>query len=280
MTTRFLCIATLASIFGACSSIPDRTPALNQASSRLEAARSDPQVGLLAPDELKRADEAVQAAEKARLGGSPPASVDHLAYLARQRVVMAQETASGRAADAVTASAAAERDKLRLSMRTQEADKAERQLAAADATAVRSQARVSDLETQLKDLNAKPTPRGIVVTLGDVLFDSGKSQLMPEGQRSMAKLAEVFKQDPKRKATIEGYTDSVGAAELNLALSQRRADSVMTALLSLGVPLDRLSVLGHGEEMPVASNDTAAGRQMNRRVEIVFVQQSGDLSMR
>ena len=207
-----------------------------------------------------------------------------------------------------TAGAGAERDRMRLAERTNESDMAKSdaemakaqlaasqqanaqktaELAAADADAAalrdkarmdRGDARVNDLEIQLKDLNAKKTDRGIVVALGDVLFDSGKSQLQAEGARNMGKLAEVFKANPTTKATIEGYTDSVGSASSNLELSGRRAGAVMSALVGLGVPADRLSMRSHGEEMPVASNDTASGRQMNRRVEIVFAPQ-GDETM-
>ena len=89
----------------------------------------------------------------------------------------------------------------------------------------------------------------------------------------MTKLADFFKRYPQRSATIEGYTDSIGTDSANLMLSERRASSVMTALVSLGVPSDRLSTRAHGAQMPVADNGTSAGRQMNRRVEVVFAPQ-------
>lgn len=161
------------------------------------------------------------------------------------------------------------------------------ELAEADAAAQRAQAqvarrdaRVSDLEMQLQDMNLRKTERGIVVTLGDVLFDSGRAQLLPDAGRNMDKLAAVFRRDPARRATIEGYTDSVGDAGANVELSGRRASAVMGALVSLGVAPDHLSTRAHGEAMPTASNATAAGRQLNRRVEIVFVPQGDELSMK
>ena len=161
------------------------------------------------------------------------------------------------------------------------------ELAAADAASKldqarveRRDARVNDLEMQLKDLNAKKTDRGLVVTLSDVLFDAGKSELLPEGARNMAKLAEVFKRNPQRKALIEGYTDSVGSASSNVDLSNRRANSVMSALVNLGVAADHLSTRGFGADQPAASNSTAAGRQMNRRVEIVFAPQGDEISLK
>jgi len=291
MKTRIFALATLAAALAACSSVPDRNNALEQARTRFNAAQSNPQVSSLAPDELKRAGDSLRAADKAWSDKATLATIDHLAYMTTQRVVIATETASSKASQAVTAGAAAERDKARLDARTGEADAAKQQLAAseqsnaqktaalatADANAMRDQARVdrrdakvSDLEMQLKDLNAKKTERGMVVTLGDVLFDSGKSRLLPDGSRNMVKLADVFKKNPQSKASIEGYTDSVGSASANQDLSQRRASAVMAELVNQGVPVDRLSTRAHGEEAPAATNDTAAGRQMNRRVEIVF----------
>jgi outer membrane protein OmpA-like peptidoglycan-associated protein len=293
MKTSIFVLATLAAALSACSTVPDRNVALEQARGRVQSAQGDQQVSSLAPDELKRATDSLSAADKAWNDRATLATVDHLAYMTIQRVVIAKDTASSKASQAVTAGAAAERDKMRLEARTGEADAAKQKLAvseqsnaqktaalaAADANAQRDQARVdrrdarvSDLETQLKDLNAKKTERGMVVTLGDVLFDSGKSKLLPDGSRNMSKLADVFKNNPQSKASIEGYTDSVGSASSNQDLSQRRASAVMADLVSKGVPADRLSTRAHGEEDPAATNDTAAGRQMNRRVEIVFGQ--------
>ena len=285
MNTRILALSTLAvAMLSACSSMPNSNTALDQARLRVKSAQADSQVAALAPEEMKRASDSLGTAEKAWAEHVAPATLDHLSYMTVQRVVIAQETASGRASQAVTAGAAAERDKMRLAQRTNEADAAQQklataeqsntrktaELAAADANAALTQARNRDLETQLKDLNAKQTDRGIVVTLGDVLFHTGQSQLMPEGARNMTKLADVFKRNPDRRASIEGYTDSVGASGANLELSQRRADTVMTALVNQGVAADHLSTRAHGEQNPAADNATLAGRKMNRRVEIVF----------
>jgi outer membrane protein OmpA-like peptidoglycan-associated protein len=285
MNARILLLSTLAvATLSACSSIPNSNTALDQARLRVQSIQADPQVAALAPDETKRASDSLRTAEKAWAEEVAPATVSHLSYMTVQRVVIAQETAMSRASQAVTAGAAAERDKMRLAQRTNEADAAQQQLAmaersnnrktaelaAADASAARTQARNQDLETQLKDLNAKQTDRGIVVTLGDVLFNTGQSQLMPEGARNMTKLADVFKRNPQRRASIEGYTDNVGGSGANLELSQRRANTVMTALVNQGVNAGHLSTRAHGEQNPAADNTTLAGRQMNRRVEIVF----------
>lgn len=312
MNNRLLYLAALAATVAACTSVPERNGALETARARYSAAQRDPQVASLAPEELRRAAESLRMADKAQSDHEKPATIDHLAYMTSQRVTIAQETAAGLTSQAVTAGAAAERDRVRLAVRTSEADAAQQKLAtsqemnaqktaelataaanataaaaAADAAAQRDQdrvarrdARVNDLEMQLQALNAKKTERGMVVTLGDVLFDSGKSQLLSDGSRNIGKLAEFFKNNPERHATVEGYTDSVGSASANRDLSERRANAVVSALMNLGVPGDRLSARAHGEEQPAATNDTAAGRQMNRRVEIVFTPLPGDADMK
>lgn len=294
MNTRFLISATLVATLAACSATPEQNSALDQARSHLGAASGDPQVTTLAPEELKRATESLDVAERTWRDGGSKTRVDHLAYMTAQRVTIAQDTASSRASQAVVASAAAERDKMRLGLRTQQADKAEQQLAASEqrnalqsadalrdkARVERRDARVRELEMQLKGLDAKKTDRGMVLTLGDVLFDSGQARLLDDGSRNMIKVADFFKRNPGNTASIEGYTDSVGGASANLGLSDRRAQAVMAALVGLGVQADHLSTKAHGESMPTASNDTAAGRQMNRRVEIVFAPQAEAVTLK
>lgn len=284
MNTRIFTLATLAASLAACSITPERNVALDQARGRYAAAQGDAQVTALAPDELKRAGDALHAAEKARMDDDGKAQVDHLAYIASQRVTIAQDTAAGKVAQAMVTGAAAERDRIRLAQRTSEADSAQRQLAVsqqgnAQKTAELASAelrmqqgdqRVGELEMQLKDMNARRTERGMVVTLGDVLFDTGQARMLPDTEGRMGKLAEFFKRHPQRTASIEGYTDNVGSPGSNVDLSQRRAQAVVTALVDRGVSSGRLSTRAHGEEGPAASNATPAGRQLNRRVEVVF----------
>lgn len=297
MNTRLLPPLSLLTllVLGACASVPERNVALDQARSRFDAVQAQPQTAALAADELTQAREALQKAEAARVAGESLSRVDHLAYLAKQRTAIAEETAASRAAQAVTANAAAERDRQRLAMRTREADAAQVKLTAAeqanadktaalnqaDAAAMadrdrlaRRDAQVGDLQAQLRELNAHQTDRGLVVTLGDLLFNSGQSNLQPEGQRSMLKLADFMKRNPQQRAAVEGYTDSVGGTAFNQDLSERRAHAVLDSLVQSGVPAAQLSTQAFGETRPVASNSTASGRQMNRRVEVVFAGQS------
>lgn len=288
------CLALLA----ACSSMPAQNNALDQARARLSAAQAQPQTVAMAPDELARARESLRRADQALVQGDSVDRVNHLSYLTLQQVAIAEDTAASRRAQAVVTGAAAERDRMRLELRTREVDTAQAQKSAAEqASAVktmqlaqseantqaerdrvaRRDLKVSELESQLHDMNARYTDRGVVITLGDLLFDTGASQLRPEGQHRMDQLAGFMKHNPERHASIEGYTDNVGKAAYNLSLSDRRANAVMTALIQLGVPGSQLSTQAFGEENPVAPNNTTAGRQMNRRVEVVFAREAGDL---
>jgi outer membrane protein OmpA-like peptidoglycan-associated protein len=189
------------------------------------------------------------------------------------------------------AAADAQRVKLRLASPTSEADTAQRsaqnaqrqaetsrqQADASQQQAADAQERSVQLEAQMKDMNAKKTDRGMVVTVGDVLFDTNQSQLKPGGLRNMDKVVGFLKQYPMRKVLIEGFTDSSGSDSANQQLSDRRADAVRSALVDSGVSGERIRTQGLGEAYPVASNDNAGGRQMNRRVEIVLSDDSGQI---
>jgi outer membrane protein OmpA-like peptidoglycan-associated protein len=162
----------------------------------------------------------------------------------------------------------------------QAAAAAQAQTEAAQRQAQEAELRASQLTSQLQELNAKKTERGLVVTLGDVLFDSGKAQLKTGGLRNIQKLSEALKQSPKSNVLVEGFTDSTGTDETNQMLSERRANAVKTALVEVGVSPDRIKTQGYGKAFPVADNGNAAGRQMNRRVEIIISDESGNIAPR
>jgi outer membrane protein OmpA-like peptidoglycan-associated protein len=143
-----------------------------------------------------------------------------------------------------------------------------------------AQTRSAQLAAELRDLEARSTDRGLVITLGDVLFDSGRAQLRPGASRVIARLAEFLREYPDRTLAIEGFTDSVGNDEYNAELSARRADAVRAALMDAGVAGTRIATRGYGEDYPVASNDTPDGRQRNRRVEIVISDERGTIGPR
>ncbi len=300
-TAALITTLALASWLVACETVPDRSARLEEARATVAAARSETMLQRHAGEEMRAAVAALERADAARAAGADAADVDHLAYLASRKVVVARETSAAREAEAVVEGARVERDQLRLSLRTAEADAAQRQLAmsrqqgmmkdaalaqagreaASDkAEIARGDARVDDLEAQLKAINGRRTERGIVVTLGDMLFDSGKDRVLATGAGSVSGLAEFMRRNPTRKASVEGYTDSQGGDSANQGLSERRAEAVRGMLVGMGIEAGRLTAVGHGEASPVASNDTDAGRRSNRRVEIVFANESGDLLRR
>jgi len=152
-----------------------------------------------------------------------------------------------------------------------EAEQARRMARAEAEVAAKARAAADQLMRELSDLKAKQTERGIVLTIGDVLFATAKADLSSDALRSVDKLADFLQKYPNRSVLIEGHTDSVGSEEYNLTLSERRADSVKESLTSRGIGEERIATKGYGKKYPVASNDTAGGRQQNRRVEVIIL---------
>ena len=122
----------------------------------------------------------------------------------------------------------------------------------------------------ITELNARNTDRGLVVTLGDVLFATGESTIVGANNSNLSRLAVFLNEYEDRTVTIEGHTDSVGAESSNMSLSQSRADSVKNYLVREGIAGSRLSAMGLGEGSPISNNATATGRQQNRRVEVII----------
>jgi outer membrane protein OmpA-like peptidoglycan-associated protein len=141
--------------------------------------------------------------------------------------------------------------------------------------AARSQEEAARLQAEVAQLKARPTPRGLVLTLGDVFFDTGRAQLNPGANRKLDQLAQFLNEHKERRVQIDGFTDSVGTDSYNEDLSQRRANSVKSALLSRGVAASRIGTEGYGKAYPVANNIDSGGRQMNRRVEVVIGEDNG-----
>ncbi|MCM2327976.1 MAG: OmpA family protein [Lysobacter sp.] len=352
MTTHRILPLTLiaAAVLAGCSSLPANNSLLDEARADYGNAQASPKVTALAAGELRQAGNTLDRANAAWSKDEDEKLVNHLAYVTKQEVAIARETADQKAAELSMTTAAAERDAVRLDARTREAERAQRSaqysqrqaeasqrqseasqrsaelsrresdasqrsaelsrresdVARMNAEAAQRQAgaerqaanvallnaqdarqqteearrRSRELEAQLVALEARKTDRGMVVTLGDVLFDTDEAQLKAGGVRNVQKLADFFKEHPQRNVMIEGFTDSTGTGDHNQRLSDRRADSVRTALLGMGMNSDRITWRGYGESYPVAGNDTAAGRQMNRRVELVVSDDNGTIAPR
>ncbi len=280
-------LATL--LLGACATTQQPPPDLVEARSTVRSAELDPAVVLNAPNELKKATTSLNRANTLLSQGESPVAVSSAAYLASQQAKTAMAIAKAKSSETALGSAEVERERARADMRTAEAQRAraqasaanqqtavaiqqtavaEQQAAAAQANASQAQMQSAQLQEQLNALQAKQTDRGMLVTLGDVLFETGSANVKPGAQASLRKLADFLQKNPNRRILIEGHTDSVGAASYNEALSRKRADAVSSALQGMGVATPRVSTVGYGESYPVADNATDTNRALNRRVEV------------
>ncbi len=280
-----------AAVLSACASRDAPLEPLQKARAAVNTVVNDAKVVQLAPLELKSATDTLSRADKAWTEDADTAEATHLSNLAIRRAQIAQNVAQTRQLDTDIKQAGVDIERQRLQGSAQRAqmqadqarsaaDQARQQAMSAEQRAAASAAQVKSLQAQLDELQAKQTERGLLVTLGDVLFEFGKSDLTSQAGPRLDKLAQFLTQFPNRKLLIEGYTDSVGTDAVNQTLSQRRAESVQRALVSRGVTPDRITTQGYGKQFPVADNGSPEGRAMNRRVEIVIADENGNLRSR
>jgi outer membrane protein OmpA-like peptidoglycan-associated protein len=251
--TRTIAVLAVAAACG-CARRPNM--ALDQARAAYQEAQQSPEVTAEAPVALHEARQALDDAERAYDKDRDQKDVNTLAYVAQQKVKIARQVAREKQADDVSRRLAEQRNEVVANARTGEA-RLERERARA-------------LADELQELRAKETERGTVITLGDVLFETNKAELKPGAMRDLGRLVDVLRRDANRRVVIEGHTDDTGAADYNRRLSQERADAVRDYLVSQGISPDRIVSRGLGESYPVATNGTAAGRQQNRRVEVIL----------
>jgi len=232
-------------------------------------------------DIMSQARQTIQFAEDAR---ALAAQRQEQARIEAERQAAAAEAKA--AADAQAAAEAKRQAELTAAKQAQMKAEAQAKEAAlraqeeaARAEAARAQKAAADLRAQLLQqfnsiLATRDTPRGLVVSLGDVLFATGKYDITSDAQVKLAKLSGIILAHPGLNLAVEGYTDNVGSEAFNQTLSEKRAETVHDFLIQQGLSADRVTAQGFGESSPVASNDTPTGRQQNRRVEIVV---SGDI---
>lgn len=367
---RNLTLVAVAIVTAACTSTPT-TNLLTQAREDYRALEQSPMAATYAPLETKQAGDALAQANLAAEHRDGQEKIDHLAYIAQQKISLTRESIKQKSAEAEIAQAGIRRDQMRLDQRTAEADlsklkeqiahneaidakdKTQRalsdaaaaklstqiaykqaieakrdakeaqadmaqakrgiqvalhdaeeakaktdaahiqvveankkaQAAAADASGAKrlaqdAQAQSAQLQAQLTELSAKKTDHGMVITLGDLLFGTDIARLNASGARNVQKLGALLQENQQRTVLVEGFTDSTGSAEYNQGLSERRAKAVRLVLVDMGIAQERVAIRGYGEEMPVAPNDTAANRQLNRRVEIVLSDENGTITAR
>lgn len=237
---RILLTIAVSAALGACASTPKTIPELDAARAVVPQVEASPRAGVAAA-EIAEARKALDRANKLADSGGKLADVQFEAEIASTQAQIANERILTAQAREDLEKGTAERQRVMIESREREAALA--------------QQRASSLEQELKDLQAKKTDRGLVLTLGDVLFDTGRATLKPGAYATIDRLANALKEDPARKVLIEGHTDSVGSDSFNQTLSQNRAQSVQAALMERGVPADQISAVGKGESFPAASND-------------------------
>lgn len=284
-------------LMGACATTEQAPPAeLVKARNAVHMAETDPQVLSSAALELKRATDALVIANDLNAKGKSLADIASASYIAERNAQTAMEVARGKRREDAMRTAELTRERTRADIEADTARQAQEQAAMAKAraanaerradsaevqaavaqsnavdarqSALQSQQQAAALQAQLDQIKATQTDRGMLVTLGDVLFEFNRAEVKPAARAELGKVADFLRAHPDRRILIEGYTDNVGAVDYNKDLSRRRAESVATALMSLGVPADRVASAGYGKEYPVADNGSDTNRAMNRRVEI------------
>jgi outer membrane protein OmpA-like peptidoglycan-associated protein len=230
----------LSMLIAACA--PTANKNLERARSDYQQAANDPTVRENASADLFAAEKTLQRAEDAWEEDDDSDEVDHLSYLASRKVDLARVTASEVESKKAFEELSAQKDQVRLQAR----------------------------DAEIARLKAKKVPQGILVTLGDVLFDTGRSNLKAGSLQNIYPLVEYLKTHGETMVKIEGHTDSRGSSEYNINLSEMRAESVRSFLINSGISPQRISARGMGEDYPVATNSSASGRQQNRRVEVTI----------
>lgn len=295
LSAKKLSVACIAAVtLAACSTVPERNPVVEQAEAKVAAAAADPQVVAHAPGKLEEAQRDLNQAKLLWEKNQNRMTIEHYSYLAETKAATARALADHEVAREQIEAASAERDRILYEARSRQLVLAQTQaeMSAEAAAIARREAELARLEAASKsaelqqlremvsELQARQTERGLVLTLGDVLFDLDKAELKAGGMKSVEKLAAFLREYPERNVMIEGFTDSTGAEDYNQRLSERRANSVRDALLAQGIEQSRIQIRGYGEAYPVATNDTSAGRQQNRRVEVIISDQSGVIPAR
>jgi outer membrane protein OmpA-like peptidoglycan-associated protein len=299
MKKPLLAAAIAAVLIAACATAPVKPDGAAEARAMLTQLQADPNLASRAPISMKEAEAAVHLAEQPEADQQLAA---YRVYMADRKVKTARAEAETKYAEDQRIALTEQREKVRLDARTHEADlamskvasaqaesaeqkaqadaarnqagaaqaQADAAAAAAAAAAMSAQQQADELQRQIADLQAKVTDRGIVLTLGDVLFATNRAELTSGANGNLNKLVMFLNKYPDRTVNIEGYTDSTGSADYNMGLSQRRADTVRGYLVDQGIGSGRLVASGKGMSSPVAGNDSATGRQQNRRVEVII----------
>lgn len=263
---RIIVTGALLSVVGltGCVHYSEAEQALQEADTLFNSVKDDSQVLASAPKDVLRAGESLQRAEQLSGYLGSAEDVQHFAYLSQQYVRIAQERSQIASYQQQIEQLRIQRERLQLALR--------------EARLMSVQQQGQWLEEQMISLAAQDAERGLVLTLNDILFDSGRADLKPAANRTVLKLVQFLQMNGQRTVRIEGYSDSDGDVQDNLQLSKERAQAVADTLIDLGIDAKRLQVVGYGDAFPIAENATERGRAQNRRVEIVFSDETGRLA--
>lgn len=249
-------------LLAGCAGQTDRQ-ALSEAEAGFQQVKEDPDVLRSAPKDVIRAGESLARAERLSSYWGSADDVAHYAYLSQRYSQIARQHADLTLSQERLAKLELERERLQVALR--------------EAKLLSVQQQGQWMEEQVVQLAASETDRGLVMTLGDVLFDAGRSELKASANRTVLKLVQFLQINPRRTIRIEGYTDNRGESAENLELSRARAQAVADVLADLGIDAKRIEVKGYGEAYPLAENASAMGRAQNRRVEILISDEKGRL---
>ncbi len=270
-----------------CSGVAEKDTIMQSARSAFSAAKNDPQVASKAQTALYDAEKALQRAESA----DTAEEMTHLAYLAERQAEIAQAVAARKSAEAERQALSSQKGdvvlmsrerelaqkSLEVDQKAREAEQKAREAELARQQAERLLEQNRALQEQIKELQGRQTDRGLVLTLGDVLFETGKADLLASANSNLNKIAAFLVENKTRNVLIEGHTDDRGTDAYNMRLSEQRADSVRLALIQRSVAPQRIIIRGYGESRPIESNSTETGRQKNRRVEITILNEGEQL---
>ena len=252
-----------------CASTPPQNDKVDEARAAYNEISKDPNVARSGDRQLRNARDELSRAERLLQEEKDISQIEHSAYLANRHAQIAAEQGKRAELQQQIESADERRKELEFQMQSGRAEAARQ-----EAEKLRQQMQ------EMREMQAEQTDRGMVLTLGDVLFDLNRAELKAAGADTVQRLAKFMSEYEDRRVRVQGYTDSTGKASYNRDLSKRRAEAVGNALVSMGISPDRVETEGLGEEYPVASNDNAAGRQQNRRVEIVISDADGNIEVR
>lgn len=270
---------TVSGLIVGCGGVPEKDIILKDARDAYAEAKANPDTtNVEAMYDAKKALEKAEQAQDAE-------KMTHLAYLAQRQSQIAVAVGKRKAAETQRQRLVKDKNRVlidarerqvaaksrELEMATSQARRTRSQLLAEQAKTQQLQSQTQQLQKQLAELKGRQTARGLVLTLGDVLFETGKANLLSGATRNIGSVAAFLRQNPNRNVLVEGHTDNRGSEEYNLGLSQRRADSVRFALIRSGIASNRILARGIGENSSIASNSTETGRQQNRRVEITIL---------